>query len=154
MVVAGRVALGLLAVGALLCQLVLPTEAAATGRMYPEVEHLVLPYTVAAIVAIGCIEVSIVITWRLLSTAAAGAVFQTRTIRWVGQVRAAMLAFVVIVVLVASHLLFVANLGGPGILFILVSSVAAGLGLDVFLRVVQELLRAAISNQRELSEVI
>jgi len=77
-----RVALVVLLLGTVLVQVLLPVFASDEGRIFPEVAYLVVPYSVAAILFIGCGQVALLAVWRLLSMVNGGVIFTRRALRW------------------------------------------------------------------------
>ena len=62
-----RVALVVFLLGTVLAQVLLPVFASYEGTIFPEVAYLVVPYSVAGILFIGCGQVALLVVWRLLS---------------------------------------------------------------------------------------
>ena len=75
------VALALLLFGSLLGQFMVPLLATETARSAPEVEHLVWPYSIAAIAGILCFQVAVVMVWRLAHMTLDGTVFTAAALR-------------------------------------------------------------------------
>lgn len=149
-----RAALIALAVGSLLAQVLAPLLASETGRLYPEVAHVVVPYSIGAVAAIACLQVCLVAMWQLLSMIANRRVFEQPALRWLASVRVAAATACAIPALVMMHLLFGVGVGGPGIVLTLAADIVGGVGLAMALTIARELLRIAIDTKVELSEVI
>jgi uncharacterized membrane protein YpjA len=62
-----RILLVVLLLGSVLAQVLVPVFASQTGTRFPEVAYLVVPYSVAAILFIGCGQVALLAVWRLVS---------------------------------------------------------------------------------------
>jgi uncharacterized membrane protein len=75
-----RVALVFPLLGTVLVQIGLPMLASEEGRIFPEVAYLVVPYSVAAILFIGCGQVALLAVWRLLSMVDGGVIFTRRAL--------------------------------------------------------------------------
>jgi hypothetical protein len=141
-----RVALLVLLLGSALVQLLVPVYASGVGTRFPEVGHLVVPYSVAAILFIGCGQVALLVVWRLLSLVDGGAIFTRRAVRWVDVIMACAAVATILSAGVLVHLLgFVPGGGGP-MIYYLAACIAAGLALG--------LLLSAVANRAELDEVI
>ena len=109
-----RVALVVLLLGSVLAQVLVPVFASEAGRIFPEVAYLVVPYSVAAILFIGCGQVALLVVWRLLSMVNGGAIFTRRAVRWVDVITACGAVATVLSAGVMIHMLgFVPGGGGP-----------------------------------------
>ena len=78
-----RLAIVFVLVVSVLLQVGAPIYAADVGRWASEIEHLVIPYSVAAILFIACGQVALIAIWRLLSLVTSGVIFTARALRWV-----------------------------------------------------------------------
>ncbi|MBI9114651.1 DUF2975 domain-containing protein [Sanguibacter suaedae] len=152
--IALRVALVVLLLVALLYQVQMPIMASDVARTAPEVEHLVVPYSVAAILAILCAEVAGAAVWRLLSLVERGEVFGDAAVRWVDVVIASAVGVSALSAAVLVHVLAVLRTGGPGVVLLLAVCVAGGAALALLMGVMRRLLRTAIDDRAELDEVI
>ena len=149
-----RVALVVLLLGAMLAQVLVWVVASEEGRIFPEVAYLVVPYSVAGILFIGCGQVALLAVWRLLSMVNGGVIFTRRALRWVDVITAcAAVATVLSAGLLIHMLSFVPGGGGPTIYF-LAACVAGGLAFVLFMVVMRGLLESAIADRTELDEVI
>jgi hypothetical protein len=149
-----RVALVVLLLGTVLVQVLLPVFASETGRRFPEVEYLVVPYSVAAILFIGCGQVALLVVWRLLSLVDSGVIFTLRALRWVDAIIASAVVATVLSAGVWIHMIgFVPGSGGP-MLYYLAACVAGGLAFVLLMVVMRGLLESAIADRTELDEVI
>src|SRR5674476_318723 len=83
-----RVVLVVLLLGTVLAQVLLPVFASEVGTTFPEVAYLVVPYSLAAILAIACGQVALLVVWRLLSLVDRGVIFTRRALRWVDVITA------------------------------------------------------------------
>jgi hypothetical protein len=147
-----RVALVVLLLGALLAQVLVPLLASELGGQYPEVAHLVVPYSVAAILAIACIQMALVAVWRLLSLISGSAIFTVRALRWVDAITVCAAAATV---LSAGVMVYQFDqIGGPGVFLALAACVAGGVALVLLLVVMRGLLEVAVAHRSELDEVI
>jgi hypothetical protein len=149
-----RVALVVLLLGTVLAQVLVPAIASTTGTTFPEVEYLVVPYSVAAILFIGCGQVALLVVWRLLSLVDSGVIFTRRALRWVDVIIACAAVATVLSAGVMIHMLgFVPGGGGPMIWY-LAACIAGGLAFVLLMVVMRGLLESAIADRTELDEVI
>ena len=149
-----RVVLVVLLLGSVLAQVLVPVYASEVGTRFPEVAYLVVPYSVAAILFIGCGQVALLVVWRLLSLVDGGVIFTRRALRWVDVIIACAVVATVLSAGVWIHMLgFVPGGGGPMSLY-LAACVAGGLAFVLLMVVMRGLLRSAIADRTELDEVI
>ena len=148
-----RVALVGLLVGTVLAQVLVPVIASEAGTTFPEVAYLVVPYSVAAILFIGCGQVALLVVWRLLSMVGGEVIFTRRALRWVDVITACAAIATVLSAGVLIHLLVFVGVGGP-ILYYLAAGAAGGLAFVLLMVVMRGLLVAAIADRTELDEVI
>jgi hypothetical protein len=149
-----RVALVVLLVGSVLAQVLVPVFASEVGTRFPEVAYLVVPYSVAGILAIACGQVTLLVVWRLLSLVDGGVIFTRRALRWVDVIMACAAAATVLSAGVLIHMLaFVPGGGGP-MIYYLAACVAGGLAFALLMVVMRGLLASAIADRTELDEVI
>ena len=149
-----RVALLVLLLGSVLAQVLVPVYASQVGTTFPEVDYLVVPYSVAAILFIGCGQVALLVVWRLLSLVDGGVIFTRRAVRWVDVIIACAAVATVLNAGVLIHMLaFVPGGGGP-MIFCLAASIAGGLTFVLLMVVMRGLLLSAIADRAELDEVI
>ena len=149
-----RVALVVLLFGTVLAQVLVPVVASEEARIFPEVDYLVVPYSVAAILFIACVQVALLVVWRLLSLVGGGVIFTRSALRWVDVIIACAVVATVLSVGVLIHMLgFVPGGGGPTIYFML-ACIAGGLAFVLLMIVMRGLLVSAIADRTELDEVI
>jgi hypothetical protein len=149
-----RVALVVLLLGTLLAQVLLPVFASEEARIFPEVAYLAVPYSVAGILFFACVQVALVVVWRLLSLVEDGVIFTRRALRWVDVITACAAVATVLSAGVLVHLLFVVGVGGPGVVLGLPACLAGGLAFVLLMVVMRGLLESAIADRTELDEVI
>lgn len=138
----------------MLTQVLVPLFASQTGTMFPEVAHLVVPYSVAGIAVIACGQAALIAVWRLLSLVAGVVIFTRRALRWVDLITACSAVATVLTAGTMIHLLFFVRVGGPGVVLGLAATVAGGLAFVLLMVVMRGLLESAIANRTELDEVI
>jgi hypothetical protein len=149
-----RVALVVLLLGSVLAQVLVPVYASQVGTTFPEVAHLVVPYSAAAILFIACVQVALLVVWRLLSLVDDGVIFTRRAVRWVDVITACAAVATVLSAGVLIHMLgFVPGGGGP-MVYYLAACVAGGLAFVLLMVVMRGLLVSAIADRTELDEVI
>ncbi len=148
-----RVALVLLLLGSVLAQVLVPAFAADRAQVFPEVEYLVVPYSVVGILVIACGQVALLVVWRLLSMVSSGVIFTPRAVRWVDVITICGAVATVLSAGVLTHLLAVAG-GGPGIILGLVGIATCGVTFVLLMIVMRGLLEAATTDRAELDEVI
>ena len=149
-----RVVLVVLLLGTVLVQVLLPVFASEEGKTFPEVAYLVVPYSVAAILFIGCGQVALLVVWRLLSMVNGGVIFTRRALRWVDVITACAAVATALTAGVLIHMLdFVPGGGGP-MVYYLGACVAGGLAFVLLMVVMRSLLESAIADRTELDEVI
>ena len=149
-----RVALVVLLLASVLAQVLVPVFASEVGTRFPEVAHLVVPYSLAAILFIGCAQVALLAIWRLLSFVDGGIIFTRRAVRWVDVIVICGAVATILTVVVLVHMLgFVPGGGGPTV-FYLGGCIAAGLAFVLLMVVMRGLLLTAVADRAELDEVI
>ncbi len=149
-----RVVLVVLLLGSVLAQVLLPVFAFQEGRIFPEVEYLVVPYSVAAILFIACGQVTLLVVWRLLSMVDGGVIFTGRALRWVDVITASAAVATILGAGVWVHMIgFVPGGGGP-MLYYLAVCVAGALAFTLLMVVMRGVLESAIAYRTELDAVI
>jgi hypothetical protein len=148
-----RIALVLLLLGSLLAQALIPAVASEAARVFAEVGYLVVPYSIAGILVIGCGQVALLAVWRLLSMISGEVIFTRRSLRLVDLIAACGAVATVINAGVWTHLLLVHG-GGPGVLLWLSGSLVGGVAFVLLMIVMRGLLESAIGYRAELDEVI
>jgi hypothetical protein len=139
-----RAALVVLLLGSVFAQFLVPLEASMVGTTYPEVGYLVVPYSVAAILFIVCIQVALLVVWRLLSLVDGGAIFTRRALRWVDVIIGCAVVATILSAGVLVHMLsFVPGGGGPTGLY-MIACITGGLAFVLLMIVMRGLLESAI----------
>jgi hypothetical protein len=149
-----RFALVILLLGTVLTQVLVPVLASEEAGIFPEVAYLAVPYSVALILVIACVQVALLVVWRLLSLVDGGVIFTRRALRWVDVITACAVVATVLSAGVLIHLLFVVGVGGPSVALALPASLAGGLAFVLLMVVMRGLLELAIADRTELDEVI
>lgn len=141
--------LALLFAGSLLVQAVVPNLAAESGEHYPEVAHLTVGYSIAAIAAAAAFEVALVALWRLVTLAAKGQAFTASALTLVDVTRTATAVSIALTAAVLVHLLLIAQTGGP--LWLAIAACLTGqVAILLLLGTARKLLAVAIENSRDL----
>ena len=149
-----RVALLILLLGSVLTQVLVPVYASDVGTRFLEVAYLVVPYSVAAILFIGCGQVALLAVWRLLSLVDGRAIFTRRAVLWVDVILVCAAVATVMTAGVSIHMLaFVPGGGGP-MIYSLAACIAGGLAFVLLMVVMRGLLLSAVADRTELDEVI
>ncbi len=149
-----RVALVVLLLGSIFAQGLVPVQATMVGTTYPEVEYLVVPYSLAAILFIACCQVALLVVWRLLSLVDGGVIFTRRAVRWVDVIIGCAAVATVLSIGVLVHMIrFVPGGGGPMGLYVS-ACIVGGLAFVLLMVVMRGLLLSAIADRTELDEVI
>src|SRR5664280_1738362 len=149
-----RVALVVLLLGTVLAQVLLPVFGSEEATIFPEAAYLVVPYSVAGILAIGCGQVALLVVWRLLSMVDGGVIFTRRALRWVDVITACAAVATVLSAGVLIHMLGFVPGGGPMVYYYLAACVAGGLAFALLMVVMRGLLVSAIADRTELDETI
>jgi hypothetical protein len=137
-----------------LVQILVPVYASGVGTRFPEVAYLVVPYSMAAFLFIGCGQVALLVVWRLLSLVDGGVIFTRRAVRWVDVITACAAVATVLTVGVLIHMLgFVPGGGGP-MIYYLAACIAGALAFVLLMVVMRGLLLSAVADRAELDEVI
>jgi hypothetical protein len=147
------VALVVLLLGSVLAQVLLPVFASEEGRIFPELAYLVVPYSVACILAIAFGQVALLVVWRLVSMVNGGVIFTRRALRWVDVITVCAAVATLLSAGPMIHLLFFVGVGGPLILW-LAACLAGGLAFVLLMVVMRGLLESAIADRTELDETI
>lgn len=150
-----RVLLVAIGLGSLLGQVVvIPLVSESLAQQYPEVADLAVPYAVAAIAVVVCVQGALIAIWFLLAMVARATVFVQRAARWVTVIIIAGIVATVIAVAVGVHLLGVAQVGGPGVVLALAAAAIGGAAFVLLMIVVRGLLGTTTALKSELDEVV
>ncbi len=150
-----RVLIVALFLGSLLVQVLVPVQASSVGDRIPEVAHLVVPYSVAAILFIGCIQLALLGLWRLLSLVKGGIIFTRQALRWVDLIVLSGASATALTTAVLVQMLFFFIPGGAGpVIFYLTGVIAAGVMFVLLMVVMRGLLVSAVEDRTELDGVI
>lgn len=149
-----RVALLVLLLGSVAGQVLVPAYASEVGTRFAEVAYLVVPYSVAAILFVGCGQVALVAVWRLLSLVDGGVIFTRRAVRWFDVIMACAAVATVLSAVVLIHMLgFVPGGGGP-MIYYLAACVTGAVACVLLIIVMRGVLLSAVADRAEHNEVI
>lgn len=148
-----RVALVILLLGCVLAQVLVPVFASQEKLTFPEVAYLAAPYSVAAILCIGCGQVALLAVWRLLSLVNKGVIFRSGALRWVDVIMACVAVAGLLSAGVLIHLLVFVGVGGP-LLYYLAACAVVAIAFVLLTIVVRGLLAEVIADRTELDAVI
>ena len=141
-----RVALIVLLLGTVLAQVLVRLLASQQATIAPEVAYLEVPYSVAAILFIGCVQVALLVVWRLLALVDGEVIFTRRAVRWVDVMAACAAVATILGAGVLVHMLsFVPGGGGPMIYFVAAAATGALASL-LLIVVVRGVLESAIAD--------
>ena len=149
-----RVALLVLLLGSVLVQVLVPVYASQVAAQAPKVAYLVVPYSLAAILFIGCGQVALLAIWRLLSLVDGGVIFTRRAVPWVDVIVACAAVATVLSTVVLVHMLGVVPGGGGPMIYYLVAVITAGVAFLLLMVVMRGLLLSAVADKSELDGVI
>lgn len=153
-ILALRAGLAALLLGLLFAQvLVLPLLSAEAAREFPEVAYLRVPYLVAAIVVVACVQAAVVNVWRLLGLVRAGSIFSPRAFRWVDQIIGFTVGATVIVLAMNVHLTVI-EANPPATFLFLTGATVGGICLALLMVVMRALLVRATQLEADMQEVI
>ena len=143
------IALGALALGVVLAEVVVATTAESMARQYPEFAHLEAPLITAALVFGFCIEAVLLITALLVSSIHRGRIFDRSALRLVNAL-AVSLTLATLTIIVVIPLLP----GPPALVLAALGGIIAGAAVTLVVFVLRSLLRQAASMRLELDEVV
>lgn len=146
--------LGLMFVGTILLQILLPFLAWTMGAEFPEVKNLSLPYSIAAVAAILVIQVGLVAVGALISAYARGKIFEQYVLRWVDLLCGCVFLAPCIAMLTTGHLLFVVNVGGSGVLLMFFAFCVLTLGCTSLALLLRRVYLDSRADHVELEGVI
>ena len=145
------IAIGL---GTLGMQILLPIQASIVGETYYEVKDLVLPYSVAAVLAVACIQICLIGVWRIVESVFQSTFYRKSTARWINLLRYFSVAGAVIPGVVTAHLLFFVHIGGPGVVIAFAAAIIGGTASYLLLTIMRRIFLEAKENHDELSRVV
>lgn len=113
-----RIAFTVLALGALLMQVILVPQAGnGYADRFPEAAYLAFPYTAAIAVGFIGLEVALLAAWQLVSSAVTKRSLNSRSMRWTNLMAASLGFMAAVFAGVCAHALFWTEFGAPAVLF-------------------------------------
>lgn len=140
--------------GSILVQALFPTITREMANGASEVQHLVWPFAIVGILAIAGFQVVLGSIWYLLTLSKKDTVFSQAALRTTSIIVVACGAVTVLATYPFAHMVFVAKLGGPGVLLGFLGVGTVGATITLLMLTLRTILKAAIYNRNELNEVI
>lgn len=139
---------------------IIPTAAADEVDLFPPYEPYALPYVVASILGVACVQAALGAIWMLLSMVERDAIFTRSAFHWVDTVIGAAVVATVIALAAAMHLIFDTipspddGMAVEGALLAALACVAVGAAFSMLMVIMRTLLGKAMDMRTELAEVI
>ena len=150
-----RLCLVVLGLGALFGQIVyVPVAASQSAQEYPELAYLAVPYAIAMIVVLACVQIALIAIWKLLALVARGWIFDLEALRWVDVIIVSAAVATVITVATVTHLISWVGVGGPFALLVQGASLVGGVSFVLLMIVMRGLLASATALKSEMAEVL
>lgn len=143
------IALGVLAVGIVLAEVVTVETAGSLTSQYPEFAHLQAPLLAAAVAFGLCLEVVLAVTALLIGAIRSGRIFERWALRLVDALVVALATATVVVAAVLP-----AVPGPPALALAVLGATITGTAVVLVVLVLRSLLRHAVSMRLELDEVV
>ncbi|TBN56589.1 DUF2975 domain-containing protein [Glaciihabitans arcticus] len=143
------IALGALAIGVILAEVVVVTTAQSMAQLYPEFAHLEAPLVAAALVFGFCVEAVLLITALLVSSIDRGRIFDRSALRLVNALAISLILATLTIVVVIPLLP-----GPPALVLAALGGIIAGAAVTLVVLVLRSLLRQAAFMRLELDEVV
>ena len=148
-----RILLALAFAALVVAQLVfLPALAAAMAEDSPELAYLRWPTLTVAVLGLGCVQVVIVCTWKLLTLVEDDRIFSEASLVWVNAIVGAIAAAWVL--LLGTFVWSVVRVGLPGPPAVLLLMLVAVAVLGLLMVVMRALLRQATTLRTDMEAVI
>ncbi|MFF3096498.1 DUF2975 domain-containing protein [Streptomyces cyaneofuscatus] len=139
---------------------IIPTTAADEVDLFAPYEPYALPYVVASILGVACVQVALGAIWMLLSMVERDAIFTRSAFRWVDTIIGAAVVATLIALGAAVHLTFDTipspddGMDAEGALLAALACVAVGAAFSMLMVIMRTLLGKAMDMRTELAEVI
>lgn len=131
----------------------LPWLSGVMARDLPAEAYMRWPILTLAVLGLGCVQVGIVCTLRLLGFTRSGEVFSPRALRWVDGLTGAFLAGSLVCLATIVYQSF--TVGGPPVwMLMLLCGVVLGVGMALLMSVMRTLLVQATGLRTEMDAVI
>ena len=138
----------------LLGQILVPIAARDAGQMYPEVQHLVLPYSILGICTLACFQIALIILCVILVRRTQESFFTSATRTWILACGSMCILGFAIPAATAIHLLATLHAGGAGVMIGLLASLLAAGGFACITYLALKAFDVARENHEELGGVI
>ncbi|MEU0355587.1 DUF2975 domain-containing protein [Streptomyces cyaneofuscatus] len=139
---------------------IIPTTAADEVDLFPPYEPYALPYVIASILGVACVQVALGAIWMLLAKVERDAIFTRAAFRWVDLIIGAAVVATLIALGAAVHLTFDTipspddGMAAEGALLAALACVAVGAAFSMLMVIMRTLLGKAMDMRTELAEVI
>lgn len=139
---------------------IIPTAAADEVDLFAPYEPYALPYVVASILGVACVQVALGAIWMLLSMVERDAIFTRSAFRWVDTIIGAAVVATVIALAAAVHLTLDTipspddGMDVEGALLAALACGAVGAAFCMLMVIMRTLLGKAMDMRTELAEVI
>ena len=132
--------------------LFLPALSAAMAEDSPELAYLRWPTLVVAVLGLGCVQVVIVCTWKLLTLVEDDRIFSAASMVWVDAIVGAIAAAWLL--LLGTFVWSLVSVGLPGPPLVLLLPLVAGAVVGLLVVVMRALLQQATTLRADLETVI
>lgn len=150
-----RLCLVVLGLGALFGQAVyVPVAASQSAQEHPELAYLAVPYAIAMIVVLVCVQIALIAVGKLLAMVEHGWIFDPEALRWVDVIIVSAAAATVITVATVTHLISWVGVGGPFAVLVQAVSLVGGVSFVLLMIVMRGLLASATVLKSEMAEVV
>ncbi|MET9097253.1 DUF2975 domain-containing protein [Streptomyces cyaneofuscatus] len=139
---------------------IIPTTAADEVDLFPPYEPYALPYVIASILGVACVQVALGAIWMLLAKVERDAIFTRAAFRWVDLIIGTAVVATLIALGAAVHLTLDTipspddGMAVEGALLAALACVAAGAAFSMLMVIMRTLLGKAMDMRTELAEVI
>ena len=148
-----RILLGLAFAALLVAQVAfLPALSRAMAEDSPELAYLRWPTLVVAVLGLGCVQVVIVCTWKLLTLVEDDRIFSAASMVWVDAIVGAIAAAWLL--LLGTFVWSLVSVGLPGPPLVLLLLLVAGAVVGLLVVVMRALLQQATTLRADLEAVI
>ena len=130
----------------------LPALSAAMAEDSPELAYLRWPTLVVAVLGLGCVQVVIVCTWKLLTLVEDDRIFSAASMVWVDAIVGAIAAAWLL--LLGTFVWSLVSVGLPGPPLVLLLLLVAGAVVGLLVVVMRALLQQATTLRADLETVI
>jgi hypothetical protein len=152
---ASRLCLVVLGLGALFGQAVyVPVAASQSAQEYPELAYLAVPYAIAMIVVLVCVQAALFAVWKLVAMVEQRWIFDLEALRWVDVIIVSAASATLITVATVTHLISWVGVGGPFALLVQAASLVGGVSFVLLMIVMRGLLASATELKSEMAEVV